>query len=104
MLSRMPLVRALAASACDTKDARLTSTALDAIHKLLAYKWIQGSFYDEEEPERKLIDKVILIVCGCFETREERVQLQMIKAFATAVTSPVCSVMVWSTLAAKNGS
>jgi hypothetical protein len=42
----------------DTKNTVLVSTALDGLHKLLAYKWIRGSFHDEEDPEhRKLIDK-----------------------------------------------
>jgi brefeldin A-inhibited guanine nucleotide-exchange protein len=59
----------------------------------LAYKWIRGTFHDEEDPEhRKLIDKVIDIVVTCAECPGDEVQIQVIKVFATAVTTPVCSV------------
>ena len=46
--------------ATESRNPEIVSTALDGLHKLLAYKWIRGSFHDEEDPEhRRLIDKVI---------------------------------------------
>ncbi len=33
--------------ATETKAPDLVATALDAMHKLLAYRWINGTFHDE---------------------------------------------------------
>jgi hypothetical protein len=64
----------------ESKNPQMVSTALDGLHKLLAYKWIRGSFHDEEDPEhRKLIDKVIIIVTKCYETPGDDVMLQLLK-------------------------
>ena len=42
---------------------------------------------DLENPERKLIDKIIEIICHCVEIYDENVHLQIIKSSLTAVTS-----------------
>ena len=42
---------------------------------------------DLENPERKLIDKTIEIICHCVEIYDDNVHLQIIKSSLTAVTS-----------------
>lgn len=81
--------------ATETKAPELVATALDALHKLLAYRWINGAFHDEgirvvvccgvccadsallppDDPEhRKLIDKVIAIIGKCYENSSDQVR------------------------------
>lgn len=86
------MVNALKLS-CASQNPKIISIALDCIHKLMAYGYLQGELIDEHNPEIKLINTVIDIVKSCFENpTDEGVRLQIIKAFLTAVTSPVCDV------------
>jgi hypothetical protein len=45
----------------------------------MAYEFLRGTIPDEENPARKLIDKVIELVSGCFDFPDDFVQLQIIK-------------------------
>eukprot|EP01113_Clastostelium_recurvatum_P013107 TRINITY_DN1687_c0_g1_i10.p1 TRINITY_DN1687_c0_g1~~TRINITY_DN1687_c0_g1_i10.p1 ORF type:complete len:2003 (-),score=588.50 TRINITY_DN1687_c0_g1_i10:18-6026(-) len=133
--------------ACESRQAKMMSTALDSIQKLMAYGYLRGAAWDEDPPDthaplvasasssvsattgvtavsplsssasypnqpsssasypnqpssssssapapRKLMDKVIETVGACFDFPDDHVQLQIIKAFLTAVTSPVCDI------------
>ena len=51
------------------------------LQKLVAYGQLTGSSMDAENPEKKLIDRIIETVCGCFVgvQTDEGVQLQIIK-------------------------
>ncbi|KAL8182048.1 UNVERIFIED_CONTAM: Brefeldin A-inhibited guanine nucleotide-exchange protein 1 [Gekko kuhli] len=57
--------------------------------KLIAYGHLTGSAPDSTAPGKKLIDRIIETICGCFQgpQTDEGVQLQIIKALLTAVTS-----------------
>uniref|UniRef100_A0A6Q2XSU2 SEC7 domain-containing protein n=1 Tax=Esox lucius TaxID=8010 RepID=A0A6Q2XSU2_ESOLU len=57
--------------------------------KLIAYGHLTGSAPDRTAPGKKLIDRIIETICGCFQgpQTDEGVQLQIIKALLTAVTS-----------------
>uniref|UniRef100_A0A671NMA3 Brefeldin A-inhibited guanine nucleotide-exchange protein 1-like n=1 Tax=Sinocyclocheilus anshuiensis TaxID=1608454 RepID=A0A671NMA3_9TELE len=61
----------------------------DDILKLIAYGHLTGSAPDNTTPGKKLIDRIIETVCGCFQgpQTDEGIQLQIIKALLTAVTS-----------------
>ena len=49
--------------------------------KLIAYGHIVGDTPDSIEPEKRLIDRIIDTICGCFTGihTDEGVQLQIIK-------------------------
>uniref|UniRef100_A0A672ZLQ8 ADP-ribosylation factor guanine nucleotide-exchange factor 1 (brefeldin A-inhibited) n=1 Tax=Sphaeramia orbicularis TaxID=375764 RepID=A0A672ZLQ8_9TELE len=57
--------------------------------KLIAYGHLTGSAPDSTAPGKKLIDRIIETICACFQgpQTDEGVQLQIIKALLTAVTS-----------------
>ncbi|CAB3982629.1 brefeldin A-inhibited guanine nucleotide-exchange 1 isoform X1 [Paramuricea clavata] len=80
--------------ACHSKCSRIVTTALDCIQKLIAYGHIIGDTPDSIEPEKRLIDRIIDTICSCFTGihTDEGVQLQIIKALLTAVTSSTCEV------------
>lgn len=75
--------------ACQSKCPRIVSTSLDCLQKLIAYGHLTGNAPDSTTPGKKLIDRIIETICGCFQgpQTDEGVQLQIIKALLTAVTS-----------------
>jgi brefeldin A-inhibited guanine nucleotide-exchange protein len=58
----------------------------------MAYHYFRGDAVDEENPDKKLMSKVIQTIGSCFDYPDDNVQLQIIKAFFTAVTEPICGV------------
>uniref|UniRef100_A0A7N4P3Q8 ARF guanine nucleotide exchange factor 2 n=1 Tax=Sarcophilus harrisii TaxID=9305 RepID=A0A7N4P3Q8_SARHA len=76
--------------ACQSKSPRVVSTSLDCLQKLIAYGHITGNAPDSGAPGKRLIDRIVETVCNCFQgpQTDEGVQLQIIKALLTAVTSP----------------
>ncbi|XP_062316284.1 brefeldin A-inhibited guanine nucleotide-exchange protein 2 [Osmerus eperlanus] len=76
--------------ACQSKSPRIVSTSLDCLQKLIAYGHITGNAPDSSAPGKRLIDRLVETVCDCFQGphTDEGVQLQIIKALLTAVTSP----------------
>uniref|UniRef100_A0A4W4GL14 SEC7 domain-containing protein n=1 Tax=Electrophorus electricus TaxID=8005 RepID=A0A4W4GL14_ELEEL len=59
-------------------------------YKLIAYGHITGNAPDSGAPGKRLIDRLVETICNCFQgpQTDEGVQLQIIKALLTAVTSP----------------
>ncbi|XP_054904521.1 brefeldin A-inhibited guanine nucleotide-exchange protein 2 [Poeciliopsis prolifica] len=76
--------------ACQSKSPRIVSTSLDCLQKLIAYGHITGNAPDSKAPGKRLIDRLVETICNCFQgpQTDEGVQLQIIKALLTAVTSP----------------
>lgn len=58
----------------------------------MAYGYIRPSIKDMESAERKLMDKVIEIIGDCFDFPDDNVQLQILKAFLTAVSNVNCDI------------
>uniref|UniRef100_A0A8C5FG91 ARF guanine nucleotide exchange factor 1 n=1 Tax=Gadus morhua TaxID=8049 RepID=A0A8C5FG91_GADMO len=75
--------------ACQSKCPRIVVTSLDCLQKLIAYGHLTGSAPDSTAPGKKLIDRIIETICACFQgpQTDEGIQLQIIKALLTAVTS-----------------
>uniref|UniRef100_A0A4W3IPU3 ARF guanine nucleotide exchange factor 2 n=1 Tax=Callorhinchus milii TaxID=7868 RepID=A0A4W3IPU3_CALMI len=75
--------------ACQSKSPRIISTSLDCLQKLIAYGHITGNAPDSTKTGKRLIDRIMETICGCFQgpQTDEGVQLQIIKALLTAVTS-----------------
>lgn len=64
-------------------------TALDCLQKLIAYGHLTGNIPDSTAPGKFLIDRIVKTICLCFTgpQTDEGVQLQIIKALLTVVTS-----------------
>lgn len=88
--------------ACQSKSPKIVITALDCIQKLIAYGHLTGCGPDHKNPEKLLIDSIVETVCSCFHGpgTDDGVQLQIIKALLTLVTSQSCQVHEGSILIA----
>uniref|UniRef100_A0A1A9W040 SEC7 domain-containing protein n=1 Tax=Glossina brevipalpis TaxID=37001 RepID=A0A1A9W040_9MUSC len=75
--------------ACKSRSPRIVVTALDCLEKLIAYGHLTGAIQDSASPGHLLIDRIVNTICGCFNgpQTDECVQLQIIKALLTVVTS-----------------
>uniref|UniRef100_A0A1B6EEA2 SEC7 domain-containing protein n=1 Tax=Clastoptera arizonana TaxID=38151 RepID=A0A1B6EEA2_9HEMI len=75
--------------ACQSKASRIVVTALDCLQKLIAYGHLTGNVPDTSTTGKFLIDRIVETICGCFSgpQTDEGVQLQIIKALLTVVTS-----------------
>ncbi|KAG5672238.1 hypothetical protein PVAND_002380 [Polypedilum vanderplanki] len=75
--------------ACQSKTPRIVVTALDCLQKLIAYGHLTGNIPDSANPGKFLIDRIVTTICNCFmgPQTDEGVQLQIIKALLTVVTS-----------------
>ncbi|XP_071174022.1 brefeldin A-inhibited guanine nucleotide-exchange protein 1-like isoform X5 [Mytilus edulis] len=75
--------------ACQSKCFRIVNVALDCLQKLIAYGHLTGNAVDTTSPGKRLIDRIVETICGCFHgpQTDEGVQLQIIKALLTVVTS-----------------
>lgn len=75
--------------ACQSKTPRIVVTALDCLQKLIAYGHLTGNIADSSNPGKFLIDRIVSTICSCFmgPQTDEGVQLQIIKALLTVVTS-----------------
>ncbi|XP_067620339.1 LOW QUALITY PROTEIN: brefeldin A-inhibited guanine nucleotide-exchange protein 1 [Eurosta solidaginis] len=75
--------------ACKSRSPRIVVTALDCLQKLIAYGHLTGAIQDSVSPGHLLIDRIVNTICGCFNgpQTDEGVQLQIIKALLTVVTS-----------------
>lgn len=81
--------------ACQSRSSRIVIIALDCIQKLVAYGYLRGTRLDpDEQTKGLLIDTIVESVCNCFHgpATDDGVQLQIIKALLTLVTSPSCQV------------
>jgi brefeldin A-inhibited guanine nucleotide-exchange protein len=81
--------------ACQSRSSRIVVIALDCIQKLVAYGYLKGTRMDpHEQTKGLLIDTIVESVCNCFHgpATDDGVQLQIIKALLTLVTSPNCQV------------
>ncbi|XP_042880494.1 brefeldin A-inhibited guanine nucleotide-exchange protein 1-like isoform X2 [Penaeus japonicus] len=80
--------------ACQSKSARIVVTALDCIQKLIAYGHLTGNCPDPNNPNKRLIDYIVETICNCFngQSTDKDVEIQIIKALLTVITSQYVSV------------
>lgn len=80
--------------ACQSKTPRIVVTALDCLQKLIAYGHLTGNIPDSSSPGRYLIDRIVSTICNCFNgpQTDDGVELQIIKALLTVVTSQYIEV------------
>ncbi|KAF7488125.1 Brefeldin A-inhibited guanine nucleotide-exchange protein 1 [Sarcoptes scabiei] len=78
-----------------SKSTPIVIIALDCLQKLIAYGHFTGNQIDSRSEEKKLlIDTMVNSICNCFvgPNTDDEVQLQIIKALLTIVTSQSCPV------------
>lgn len=65
------------------------------LQKLIAYGHLTGNAPDSTAPGKKLIDRIIETICGCFQgpQTDEGVQLQIIKVIADQMQFQMIIVM-----------
>lgn len=80
--------------ACQSKTPRIVVTALDCLQKLIAYGHLTGNIPDSSAPGKFLIDRIVTTICNCFNgpQTDDGVELQIIKALLTVVTSQYVEV------------
>lgn len=80
--------------ACQSRTPRIVVTALDCLQKLIAYGHLTGNIPDSSSPGRFLIDRIVSTICNCFTgpQTDDGVELQIIKALLTVVTSQYVEV------------
>lgn len=85
--------------ACESRQYSLMSMALDCFQKLLLYGYINGAAVDIEQPDKKLIERVLFVINTGFQKRkgektypDDNVQLQILKALLAAVVSTKADV------------
>lgn len=86
---RMDLMFEPFALACQSKSPRLVTSSLDSIQKLVAYGHIRYDKVPGYLDSLEFDDKLVSVVANCFSgpQTDEGVQLQVLKALLTIVTS-----------------
>lgn len=79
--------------ACQSRSARLVTSSLDSVQKLVAYGHIRTN-HSTSVDNREFDDHLVSTVANCFSgpQTDEAVQLQVLKALLTIVTSPYIRV------------
>ncbi|UJR27887.1 hypothetical protein I4U23_009152 [Adineta vaga] len=80
--------------ACSSNHSRMVETSLDCLQKLLLHGQLLGSVADPIDPSKLLIDRIVSTICMCFRgvQTEEQVELQIIKALLTIMTSQTIEI------------
>ncbi|KAJ8613377.1 hypothetical protein CTAYLR_002304 [Chrysophaeum taylorii] len=107
--------------ACESQHAGIMEEALDCLQKLIAYGYLRGTArratrrlesggsalgddYEQVEKEGAAslssMDAIVGTICACDDFDDDSVQLQVIKALLTAVTSNTCEIHEGSLLIA----
>lgn len=107
--------------ACESQHAPAMEEALDCVQKLIAYGYLRGtasgpaspadggdgddaasaaSSEADAAPGGSTMDGIVATICGCDDFDDDGVQLQVIKALLTAVTSNTCAIHEGSLLVA----
>ncbi|CAF2608281.1 unnamed protein product [Rotaria sp. Silwood2] len=80
--------------ACASNHHRMVDTSLDCLQKLILHGHLLGSVADPIDPSKLLIDRIVSTICMCFRgvQTEEQVELQIIKALLTIMTSQIIEI------------
>ncbi|KAF7260159.1 hypothetical protein EG68_02413 [Paragonimus skrjabini miyazakii] len=79
--------------ACAMKSAKIVTTAVDSLQKLIAYGHVPNEAVGATGKVR-IIEQVVTTICSCFQgvQTDDGVQLQVLKALLTVVTSSVVEI------------
>lgn len=73
--------------ACGSGFLKIADPALDCIQKLIAHGYVRGEADPSGGPEAKLLSSLIDSVCKCHDLGDDSVELMVLKALLSAVTS-----------------
>ncbi|XP_068664277.1 brefeldin A-inhibited guanine nucleotide-exchange protein 5-like isoform X2 [Aristolochia californica] len=74
--------------AFETKNVKLVESALDCLHKLIAYDHLEGDPGLEGGQNSPLFTDILNMICGCIDnSSSDRTILQVLKVLLTAVAS-----------------
>ncbi|XP_044492662.1 brefeldin A-inhibited guanine nucleotide-exchange protein 2-like isoform X2 [Mangifera indica] len=74
-------------NACGTGFLKIVDPAVDCIQKLIAHGYLRGEADPSGGPEAILLSKLIESVCKCHDLGDDAVELLVLKALLSAVTS-----------------
>ncbi|KAH8867375.1 Brefeldin A-inhibited guanine nucleotide-exchange protein [Schistosoma japonicum] len=79
--------------ACTMKSPKIVSTAVDSLQKLIAYGHIPNTAVCSSGKVR-IIEQVVTTICSCFQgvQTDDDIQLQILKALLTVITSTVVEI------------
>ncbi|CAH8653390.1 unnamed protein product [Heterobilharzia americana] len=79
--------------ACTMKSPKIVSTAVDSLQKLIAYGHISNTAVCSSGKVR-IIEQVVTTICSCFQgvQTDDGIQLQILKALLTVITSSVVEI------------
>ncbi|GLT84443.1 hypothetical protein SLE2022_026730 [Rubroshorea leprosula] len=74
-------------NACGTGVVKIVDPAIDCIQKLIAHGYLRGEADPTGGPEAQLLAKLMEGVCKCYDLGDDAVELLVLKALLSAVTS-----------------
>lgn len=79
--------------ACSLKSPKIVITAVDSLQKLIAYGHVPNSAVGSNGRVR-IIEQIVTTICSCFQGvhTDDGVQLQVLKALLTVITSSVVEI------------
>lgn len=86
-LSESELILNPLIGACGSGVLKIAEPAVDCIQKLIAYGYLRGEADPSGGFEGKLLSKLIEAVCKCHDLGDEAIELLVLKALLSAVTS-----------------
>ncbi|KAK6162478.1 hypothetical protein DH2020_002319 [Rehmannia glutinosa] len=86
-LSESDIILSPLINAISCNYVKVADPALDAVQKLIAHGYLHGEADTSGGPDAKLLSKLIDCVCKCHDLGDENVELLVIKALLSAVTS-----------------
>jgi len=78
--------------ACESKVPKIMEVALHCIQKIIAYGYVRGKTVQVDGAPKLMMEVVMETICACKDEEDKDVQLQIVQAVNTAVTSSVASV------------
>ncbi|TGZ75528.1 hypothetical protein CRM22_000299 [Opisthorchis felineus] len=79
--------------ACSLKSAKIVTTAIDSLQKLIAYGHVPNEAMGSTGKVR-IIEQIVTTICSCFQGvhTDDGIQLQVLKALLTVITSSVVEI------------
>ncbi|CAN1332482.1 Brefeldin A-inhibited guanine nucleotide-exchange protein 2 [Linum perenne] len=74
-------------NACSTGFLKIVDPAIDCVQKLIAHGYLRGEADPTGGVEGKLLARLIESVCKCYDIGDDAIELSVLKALLSAVTS-----------------
>ncbi|CAN0824546.1 Brefeldin A-inhibited guanine nucleotide-exchange protein 2 [Linum grandiflorum] len=74
-------------NACGTGVLKIVDPAIDCVQKLIAHGYLRGEADPAGGPEAELLARLIGSVCKCYDIGDDAIELSVLKALLSSVTS-----------------